>query len=748
MKVGYCEKCGQRVMIREAAGEDEQRHVLCDICREEAGIAQGAREPADSVQSAQRVRRKTNQYRRTTPGKGVPPVDVPPPAGSHTAQYVAAAMGAGLMLCLGLLAAYLIWGRGAATGPLVATNKPPDDATRATSPVLPARPAPASAEKVAGVSTGTAPAKETAGKEATEPADSAAQPKGRKPLGGWGVTQPPKIDEAPTEEADTEQPETSTGLNVPTEEPASQEQPGPANQADAPAETSAVTGESAIDADTTETPTAAKEPEIAEPPKEVPRMPPELATKIRDASEKHARYEVLDSIATLTRHYRFTEAAARLEKKAEEELLWAGVTDELRRASTVLRIMGESVRELEGKRIDVRLRIGRLSGVVKGYSPGMIRLVNDAGTPSMLSLKKAPLKFLRDLAGDASDEDFTTYCIYSGWGLPEGKSKAELSEAAQLVLDYPDWISREKQAETALNRLREMRKKEDWPELISASVEVALKHMDTYTVGVEARGELGGMLKEAIVKKKKTITYQRGAQPAEGYDGVKDTYISSYVVSPGNTEQIMNYGGKKDMVLWSTNRRTIIRFDLANLPKDAKVHGATLELCCSKMGYETKTTAALYLLAEGWEEGKGAYGRAKSGATWDFTDAVAQKRWSEAGGVVVQEDFGHGTPGIVTTAVVEPEKWITFDVTKGVAEWVSGRTPNHGFLIRLAAGAKGHVTFVSSEIDDPAMRPKLTLEYEGTVEGQEAVVPDDLQWLLQEAGKETKSEVEVDGTEI
>jgi hypothetical protein len=128
---------------------------------------------------------------------------------------------------------------------------------------------------------------------------------------------------------------------------------------------------------------------------------------------------------------------------------------------------------------------------------------------------------------------------------------------------------------------------------------------------------------------------------------------------------------------------------------------------------------------------------------------MGQKRWSTPGGsVVLEDDFGSGAAGIVTTGVVEPEKWTRLNVTSGVDMWLSGKSANCGFLMRLAAGAKGYVEHYTSEIEDPSLRPKLTLEYEGTVKGQEAVVPEDLQWLLHEAGRETESDTKVEGTEI
>lgn len=736
MQVAYCEKCGRRLMIRDP-GAWREKHLLCKDCRSEVPEEQSA------------------DTRRNTPGpaeiRRQPPASQQQPSSSETQApadedaarfsfrpYLLAVSAVGFLLFLGLLAAYIIWGRGYREGALLASQGMPADLAPEQPDVQSNRSSPADSPPPDAEAAREKPDEGAAQSgKSTEEIDKPAE---RKPIGGWGAAGVPGT----STDVSTDIASSETTPNAASDGTADATPVAPTSQeGEEKVDTASALGETGTTEEQAAQPAqpAAPEPEAI---REIPRMPEAVAQAVVRAAELHTRYEILDTVASLCGRYRFAQALERLEKHTEGDELWSTAAGEVKKAGEVMTRIEDALRGLQGKEIDVRMTGGRQTGTVRGYSSGMIMIQTSAGYPSGLSLKMVPHDTLRQWIKGVAEGDFLLFSIYSGRGLPEGTDQKGFSEPALLMLEYAEWSAREKEAAAALKRLRELREKEEWAELIGASVENARGFMGTYAVGVAGRGEIGGMLKEALTKKKKTIVYQAGLSPSPDYDGVADTHISQYgkgyELTSHMNELARSYGASKDLRMYSNSRSTLIRFELEGLPEDVKLHKATMEIYCSKLVYETKAILKAYLLAEEWVEGTGGF-KAKSGASWEFRDGYDSKRWSTPGGTIVEQEFGLNETGLVGTAEAEAGKWMTMDVTPGVNAWLTKQTPNYGVILRFGKRS-ADIWWVSSETPDPANHPRLILEYEGTVKGQEAVVPEDLQWLLYEEGGGGDTKVE------
>jgi len=201
----------------------------------------------------------------------------------------------------------------------------------------------------------------------------------------------------------------------------------------------------------------------------------------------------------------------------------------------------------------------------------------------------------------------------------------------------------------------------------------------------------------------KVTVFKQGVSPEPGYAGCTDTYIVNHGWAHDRPSS-----RPRDPVLRGYGRNgALIRFDLSGIGADRVVVRALLRLCFSSVP----------------SFGQGVYVRTftrewDATATWyEHTYADGKKtdknNWGTFGGDLDESDFGAGEAGVVAEAACRGGPFghvVELDVTKLVAEWVSGKRPNYGFLIGTK---KGGFAFASSEWPLPAFRPALLVEHVG-----------------------------------
>ena len=212
-----------------------------------------------------------------------------------------------------------------------------------------------------------------------------------------------------------------------------------------------------------------------------------------------------------------------------------------------------------------------------------------------------------------------------------------------------------------------------------------------------------------------TMTFQDGVSPGASYAGTTDLILASD--ANGNA----NLGGYETLETFydtSEVRRTLLRWDLTNIPDGSVIEGATVELYRHDGYTENDMEIALYRVTRGWTEGTGddlwpGGGYVPDGATWDTYDGSGA--WSSQGGDYdATTDYGDGPNGIVDRVTLPDgtgNGWVSLDATGAMRDWVEDGVSNQGLLLRPLSGEYTYHYFRSRNYGTAAQRPRLVVTY-------------------------------------
>ncbi len=203
----------------------------------------------------------------------------------------------------------------------------------------------------------------------------------------------------------------------------------------------------------------------------------------------------------------------------------------------------------------------------------------------------------------------------------------------------------------------------------------------------------------------------------EKYAGTRDAHMISTHRVPDRRADHCNFGGIVQMRIgtYGQSLRGLLAFDLNNVPDDAEVAEAHLQLYTwqflgrQRDGAATKVTA--YEVLKPWSAGVGNGSRyakpviRKGEASWQCSSFPTQ--WTE---------WGCSAPGvdrsakpIGASAKIAAKAWVSIPLdTATVQRWVKDGKANHGVLL-LGEGYAG--SYHSSEFEDLAMHPRLILAF-------------------------------------
>ena len=119
-------------------------------------------------------------------------------------------------------------------------------------------------------------------------------------------------------------------------------------------------------------------------------------------------------------------------------------------------------------------------------------------------------------------------------------------------------------------------------------------------------------------------------------------------------------------------------------------------------------TTAIAAAPSGWAEGTPGK---DNGATRDYYNRAGQLEWKhKLGDWRDANDVAQGDAPFATATITAADqaKFVAWDVTPLVREWLGGKHPNQGFFLR-AVGGQGARSFGSREQKDAALRPQLVL---------------------------------------
>lgn len=170
--------------------------------------------------------------------------------------------------------------------------------------------------------------------------------------------------------------------------------------------------------------------------------------------------------------------------------------------------------------------------------------------------------------------------------------------------------------------------------------------------------------------------------------------IDTYLDQGASTR---NYGGDTFMWVSPGSGNTLLRWDLGLLPRVAAIRAAALRLNAVASPSGGGGPISVHRVTRDWVEGTQNGSGTADGATWTTYDGSGA--WSAAGG-----DY-EAAP--IASRAVTSGGWQTWEVAPLVQEWVAGRIPNQGMLMKSDATT---VKFASSD-DASANRPTLDLVY-------------------------------------
>ncbi|CAL9644661.1 hypothetical protein SUDANB15_06419 [Streptomyces sp. enrichment culture] len=191
-----------------------------------------------------------------------------------------------------------------------------------------------------------------------------------------------------------------------------------------------------------------------------------------------------------------------------------------------------------------------------------------------------------------------------------------------------------------------------------------------------------------VLQSGQSDTTLSSVEPSTGHDTLTDAGVPHPWLSVGNNSA--TYG----------TTRAVLKFPtVSEIPGNARVLEAQLNM----WGFQTTTdsSGAVYEahgLTRDFDE-----------ATASWTKADAATAWTTAGG-----DMDAAVSDTVGTVTNDPARQSWY-ITSLAQSWISGSSANHGVAVKLrdesTAGPRERTLFLSSEAEEPQLRPQLVVTY-------------------------------------
>ena len=199
-------------------------------------------------------------------------------------------------------------------------------------------------------------------------------------------------------------------------------------------------------------------------------------------------------------------------------------------------------------------------------------------------------------------------------------------------------------------------------------------------------------------------------QGVNEYEGVRDTTIFS--------EGGLSNGGGDHVFTGLTNqdalRRTLIAFDLSEIPEGATIASAVLTFRVSQVQVNARdATINAHRLSSDWgegtvdaagQEGRGATSR-DGDATWD-DNFQGESSWETPGGDFDSEASGTGVAGNAGSVLTIAGEGLAADVQS----WIDNPDGNFGWIL-VSDGQARRYNSSNNENVDEGLHPRLTITF-------------------------------------
>lgn len=212
---------------------------------------------------------------------------------------------------------------------------------------------------------------------------------------------------------------------------------------------------------------------------------------------------------------------------------------------------------------------------------------------------------------------------------------------------------------------------------------------------------------------------------------VVPTVVADTTLMPSNRDwdaRHANFGAEAHLGIGrrphqNADLRSLLRFDLAGVPRQTEILGARLRLALIAAGeggppsFATDDLLEAFALRRAWNERDDD---SEGWACWfgPRFRGTLRETWNQEGAAGADTDRDAkpsgsttGVRGYPDQAAAELVRFIDLDLTELVRAWHAGTRPNHGILLQLRG--KGGGTLASSEQGDYPFRPALLLAYRG-----------------------------------
>lgn len=179
-------------------------------------------------------------------------------------------------------------------------------------------------------------------------------------------------------------------------------------------------------------------------------------------------------------------------------------------------------------------------------------------------------------------------------------------------------------------------------------------------------------------------------QGRNGYDGARDTYISS-------SSQTASFGDAAELVVRPGTQSVLLRFDLTSIPQNAIVEKGYLMLRTRHSG-SRGLSVDIYRVLRPWEEME---------ATW--RQAAAAIPWGVPG--CNQPGVDREASRLRTVTLDTTSTWHVFPLVRIVTDWIRRPQQNQGILLVGRGEVDTGYAFYSSQDWAWDWRPKLVVQY-------------------------------------
>ncbi|MBW2980810.1 DNRLRE domain-containing protein [Candidatus Woesearchaeota archaeon] len=163
-----------------------------------------------------------------------------------------------------------------------------------------------------------------------------------------------------------------------------------------------------------------------------------------------------------------------------------------------------------------------------------------------------------------------------------------------------------------------------------------------------------------------------------------------------------NYGAEGEIqVKGDQSQRSLIEFNLSDIPSSSLIENATLELYVTGKGTGSPVIN-IYRINNSWTEGTGTGEVTDDGATWNSRNGSVD--WDDQGGDYDETIWANYT-------LVDRYIWVSFNITELVQKWVNGSYPNQGLMLKSVTSGTNIWKFASSDNINSTIRPKIDINY-------------------------------------